>query len=85
MKIEIPDGAMLLEPRETYDRALKGFTTKVPGQKRPSTTPVAIYSTRKCIEAIMQDNDWSYDDAAEWFDFNVLGSWRGECTPIFHK
>jgi len=40
-----------------------------------------IYSTEKCIEVLAKD--MPYDDAVEYFDFNVAGSHMGEHTPIF--
>lgn len=40
-----------------------------------------IYSTKKCIEILMAD--MTYDEAVEFFDFNVSGSYMGEKTPIW--
>lgn len=40
-----------------------------------------IYSTSKCIEILCEDMDEI--DAIEYFDFNVLGSYVGEKTPIW--
>jgi hypothetical protein len=41
-----------------------------------------IYSTKKCIEILME-SDMTYDEAVEFFDFNVSGSYMGEKTPIW--
>jgi hypothetical protein len=30
----------------------------------------------------MDNDDLSYDDAVEYVDFNVVGAWVGEQTPI---
>ena len=40
-----------------------------------------IYSVSKCIEILSQDMD--EEDAVEYFEFNVSGSWMGPNTPIF--
>lgn len=42
-----------------------------------------IYSKIKCIEVIMLTSDLSYDEAIEFLDFNVFGSYVGELTPIW--
>lgn len=43
---------------------------------------VAIYNRETCIEIIMRDG-CSYEEAEEFFEFNVAGSYVGEQTPIF--
>ena len=40
-----------------------------------------IYSVSKCIEILRKDMD--EEDAIEYFDFNVSGSYMGEKTPIW--
>jgi len=42
-----------------------------------------IYSKLKCIEVLMLTADLSYDEAIEFLDFNVFGSYVGELTPIW--
>ena len=42
---------------------------------------IAVYSYRKCLEVLMRD--MSEEDAIEFFDYNVLGAYVGEKTPIF--
>ena len=44
--------------------------------------PVAVYDRNKVIEIIMADG-LSYDEAVEHFEFNVIGGWVGDKTPIF--
>jgi hypothetical protein len=31
-----------------------------------------MYDSEKVIEAFMQQNKWSYDEAFEWFEFNTV-------------
>ena len=40
-----------------------------------------IYSVKKCIEILCRD--MNVEDAREHFEFNVIGSYVGEKTPIF--
>jgi len=50
--------------------------------RRFSLPPLAAYSVEKCLEIIMK-NGASHEEAVEHFDFNVIGSWVGEGTPVF--
>jgi len=77
--------ALLLEPREVYDKALIG-TTDAPDDHWPRKggTRVAVYSDVKCIEAIMEWSKTSYEEALDWFEYNTSGAWVGEGTPTFH-
>lgn len=40
-----------------------------------------IYSVSKCIEILCED--MTEEEAIEYFDFNVSGSYMGEKTPIW--
>jgi len=40
-----------------------------------------IYSVTKCIEILSKD--MNEEEAVEYFDFNVRGSYFGEKTPIW--
>jgi hypothetical protein len=31
----------------------------------------------------MADNDWTEEEAEEWFEYNVQGAYVGEATPAF--
>lgn len=42
-----------------------------------------VYSRQKCIEIFMAKNDWTYEEADEWFEYNVQGAYVGESTPAF--
>ena len=48
---------------------------------RFSDGPLATYDMDKCIEILMRDMD--HDGAWEFFEFNTLGAWAGERTPVF--
>jgi hypothetical protein len=61
-----------------YEKAFIGTTISAFGRKQ-----VALYDYDKCIMVLMNDNDWNEEEAIEWFNFNTIGSWVGEDTPIF--
>ena len=45
----------------------------------------AIYDTDKIVKICMKGG-MEYDEALEYFDFNIAGAYVGEQTPIFiHK
>jgi len=44
--------------------------------------PVVVYDREKVMEIIMEGG-CSFEEAMEHFEFNVIGSWVGESTPIF--
>jgi hypothetical protein len=47
-----------------------------------SKPPLVVYDYEKIIECFMKMNDWSYEEAQEWTDFNVVQVWAGEGTPL---
>ena len=61
-----------------YEEAFIGTTISAFGRRQ-----VALYDYDKCIMILMNDNDWNEEEAIEWFNFNTIGSWVGEDTPIF--
>ena len=44
---------------------------------------VLIYSYNKCVDIFMNRDGMTHEEAVEWMDFNVVGAWVGETTPIF--
>jgi hypothetical protein len=75
---EILDGddAMLLEPRDVFDACVIGIAERI-------NLRVAAYDTNKVIQALMDHQGMEQDEAEEYFDFNIAGSWVGEGSPVF--
>ena len=44
---------------------------------------LATYDMRKCIDILMKRDGMTEEEAVEYFDFNVTGSYVGENTPVF--
>lgn len=42
-----------------------------------------VYSVLRCIEILMIRDGMGYEEAIEYFDFNVQGAYMGEKTPIW--
>ena len=45
--------------------------------------PLAVYDSDKCIKILMERDGMDFDEALEFFEFNVLGAYMGEGTPMF--
>jgi hypothetical protein len=58
-----------------FDDALVGIATRF------SALPLALYSFEKIIEVLLRDGG-TYEEAVEYFDFNMAGAWVGEGTPV---
>ena len=48
-----------------------------------STTGLVVYDYNKCLNIIMKDHQCDYTDAIEYMEYNVVGCYLGEGTPIF--
>ena len=74
------DAEMLLLGATTEDR--KQFEPAIVGiAHRYGMPPIVAYDYDKVISIFARD--MGYEDAIEHFDFNVIGAWLGEGTPIF--
>jgi|TARA_R110001583_G_scaffold432_5_gene4087 hypothetical protein len=60
-----------------------GFDDAILGLgRRCGQTDLLVYDVDKCI-AILRKDGMTDEEAIEYFEFNVVGSWMGEGTPIF--
>ncbi len=59
-----------------FDEALIGFSQRI------NEPILAVYSYEKMVQVLMDNDDLSYEDAVEYIDFNVVGAWVGEQTPV---
>lgn len=58
-----------------------GFDEAVVGVEENSMR--LVYSTDKCINILVKEHRMEYEDAYDYFYYNVSGSYVGEQTPIF--
>jgi hypothetical protein len=62
---------------------LDGFEECIVGMAtRFGMEPVLAYDYNLCIEALMKQG-MNYESAVEFFEFNTIGGWFGEGTPVF--
>ena len=71
--MDIYDGCLMADG---FEEALVGFGTRF-------NSPVTIYDLNKCIGVLVERDGMSREEAEEYMDFNVLGAYVGEETPIF--
>jgi hypothetical protein len=44
---------------------------------------LAVYDANKCLQILIDRDDMTHEEALEYFNFNVIGAWVGEETPLF--
>ena len=71
---DLLEEAIFLEPA-TFDAAILGVA------ERFGMNPVVCYDRSRCIDILARD--MPRDEAEEFFEFNTIGAWMGEGTPIF--
>jgi hypothetical protein len=71
LKEEYPDVMTM----DGYDDAIIGVVERI-------GLEVVCYDLDKVI-AILMKQGMNEEDAWEWYQFNMVGSWVGEKTPVF--
>lgn len=51
--------------------------------ERFGTPTLILLDREKCLQIFMERDGMTREDAEEFFEFNVIGSWVGEGTPCF--
>ena len=60
-----------------YDSAYIGYTVGAGGAGR------AVYDYDLCVDALIESDEMSPEEAVECFEFNTLRAYVGENTPLF--
>jgi hypothetical protein len=86
-RIAKPNRPQLIKERLTEENPdallADGFDNALIGVCRRCTQPpLAAYDYEKVAQSLMNDG-MSYEDAVEFIEFNIVGAWMGEHTPIF--
>ena len=73
LRDELPEDAIVFD-NMSYDGSIIGVTTD----------DRVVYDYNKMIEELMQDEEWSYEDAVEWIDYNTIRAlpYAGPNGPI---
>lgn len=70
------DGEYILLEPPVFDEAIVGLTERAIG------VTAVCYSREKVIEILMRDG-MDRDEAEEFFEFNTVGAYVGEGSPVF--
>jgi len=61
-----------------------GFDNAVLGiAKRACHPEVVAYDYAKCVQILVERDDMTEEEAYEFMEFNVVGAFVGERTPVF--
>jgi len=60
-----------------FDEAIVGVVS------RCGFNPVVCYSQQKIIQILMDRDGMDYEEAQEYYSFNISGAYVGEGTPMF--
>ena len=71
------DQVIFFEPGY-FDKAILGLTSHSPGW---DMKPRVAYSSQKIIELLMREEDMAYDEALDYFDFNIQGFGMSDPPP----
>lgn len=59
-----------------YEKALLGVVWR-------EEIAIAVYDRQGVIAILCQRDGMTQEDAEEFFDYNIQGSWLGAATPIY--
>lgn len=60
-----------------FDEAIIGMAERI------NLGPVVAYSVEKILDILINRDGMTYEEAIEYYDYNVVGAWMGEFTPVF--
>jgi hypothetical protein len=60
-----------------FDEAIIGMAERI------NLGPVVAYDVDKMLEIMVERDGMTYEEAIEYFDYNILGAWMGENTPVY--
>ena len=61
-----------------------GFDNAVLGIARRASQPDAVaYDYARCVQILVERDDMTEEEAFEYMEFNVVGAFVGERTPVF--
>lgn len=44
---------------------------------------VMAYSIERCVRCLMESEAWTFEEAWEYFEYNYLGFFMGDKSPLF--
>lgn len=61
---------------DNFDEAFIGFSQRI------NEPLLAVYSYEKMVQVCVERDGMTYDEATEYIEYNCIGAWVGERTPI---
>ena len=61
----------------------EGFDEAIAGVVWDGERTRVVYDTELILELLMGRSEMTYEEAVEYFDFNIAGSHMGEYTPLY--
>ena len=61
----------------------EGFDEAIAGTVWDGERTRVVYDTELILELLMGRSEMSYEEAVEYFDFNIAGSYMGVYTPLY--
>jgi len=71
---EYAEGSILLDGLET---AIVGIVEEFGNGNR------ILYSKAKILDILQKRDDMTYEEAEEFYDYNIIGGYFGERNPVF--
>ena len=60
-----------------------GFDSAIIGVgRRCNTDPMIVYDYDKMVDVLVMRDGMAQEEAEEYLDYNVIGAWIGDTTPI---
>jgi hypothetical protein len=72
---DLDEDLLFMDP-ESFDEAIIGYI------ERANSPPVVCYNKDKVLEILMKDG-MNWEEAEEYYYYNVVGAYVGERTPVF--
>lgn len=60
-----------------FDDAIIGMADRI------NLGPLVAYSVEKILDTLINRDGMTYEEAVEYYEFNIVGAWFGEFTPVF--
>jgi len=75
----LAEGEQTVMLADGLEDALIGVSLTQPGRNET----LAVYDYDKCAAVLVKRDGMSYEEAYEFLDFNTVGAWMGDETPVF--
>jgi len=62
-----------------------GFDDAIIGLANVFNNYIVVYDRAKCIEIIVERDGLTFEEAEEFFSYNVTGAYVGDFTPAFFE